>query len=103
MQFLECHVLICDFHREQAWERWTKKSESNVGHNREEVLALMRNVAKAETEDLYQEALTKLKESNAYKSNPKLQKYFVNTWLVEKEVSPGPLVYLKLNFLNLAD
>jgi len=62
----------------------------------------MRNVAKAETEDLLPRALTKLVESNVYKNNPKLQKYFVNTWLIEKEVSPGPLFfYLKLNFLNI--
>jgi len=75
MQFFESRVLIRDFYREQAWEeRWTKKSENNIGHNRKEVLALMHNVAKAETADLLPGGINQVEESNAYKSNPKLQK-----------------------------
>jgi len=45
----ECRVLVCDFHREQAWERWVKKTENKVGEDRAVVLALLRAVAKAES------------------------------------------------------
>ena len=82
----ECRVLICDFHREQAWERWTKKSDSEVGEGRAEILALMRGVAKAETEEEYVSALHRLHSSAPWQENPKLRKYFSNVWLAQKEV-----------------
>ena len=32
-----CEVFLCDFHREQAWERWTAKSANGVSSNKEDV------------------------------------------------------------------
>ena len=28
--FPECKVYLCDFHREQAWERWVKDKKSGM-------------------------------------------------------------------------
>ena len=28
--FLDCQVLICDFHREQAWERWLNATKNGA-------------------------------------------------------------------------
>ena len=55
--------MICDFHREQAWERWTKRSENNLGEKRDELLTLMRKVAKAENKDNFEAALNNLKKA----------------------------------------
>ena len=75
------------FSSEQAWERWTKKAENNVGENRNKVLSLMRDVAKADTEKKFKKAMEHLTENNCWKQNTKLQKYFRNVWPFEKEVS----------------
>ena len=59
-----CLVLLCNFHREQAWERWVKKADNGVGEKeRSNTLLLMRAVAKAENENAYQMALKNLTNS----------------------------------------
>jgi len=86
----ECRVLICDFHREQAWERWTKKSVNGVGESRALLLTLMRAIAKAETEHEYEQCLKNLKCSEIWRNNRRLQNYFSNTWLNQKQVQYLP-------------
>ena len=83
----ETRVLICDFHREQAWERWIRKLDNDVGDERSKALTLMRAVARADDERTYKMALQNLKSSNIWQKNLKLQRYFTNVWLTEKEVS----------------
>ena len=39
--------LLCDFHREQAWERWASKTANGVVAHKEELLALLRRTAHA--------------------------------------------------------
>ena len=85
--FIDSRVLICDFHREQAWERWTKKQENNVGSHRDAILLLMRSVAKADDVEAYKEAMSNLTSHECWQSNSKLRKYFTNIWLAEKEES----------------
>ena len=66
---LDFKALLCDFHREQAWERWKFKKENGVADNRECLLALTGQFARARTEDLYENALKKLK--NKFDRNTK--------------------------------
>lgn len=35
--FTEAFVYLCDFHREQAWERWLKATHNEVGKGKAEV------------------------------------------------------------------
>lgn len=49
---------ICDFHREQAWERWLKKGDNGLTHKKDDVLKLLRTVAKSNTEDGYHKNLS---------------------------------------------
>ena len=77
---------ICDFHREQCWERWLRKTENGLTDSRTEVLTLLRNVAKSATPESYQEHLSSLKESDLWLSNPRLQNWFEKTRLVEAKV-----------------
>ena len=37
-------TLICDFHREQAWERWLRKKENKV-QNKDQVMSALRGLA----------------------------------------------------------
>lgn len=42
-------VYLCDFHQEQAWERWCRKSENGLGATeKEKVLNLLRSIASAQ-------------------------------------------------------
>lgn len=82
-----CMVFLCDFHREQAWGRWTAKSVNGVSSNKEEVLAKLRLVANSETEEIYQERVRTLKEFSVWKENNHLRGWFENHWLKDHKVS----------------
>ncbi|XP_068691142.1 uncharacterized protein [Montipora foliosa] len=85
--FPGCKVFLCDFHREQAWERWTAKSANGVNSHREEVLAKLRLVASAESEELYASQVKALKECHFWKENSRMRDWFENHWLREHKVS----------------
>ena len=85
-QFSDCKVLLCDFHREQAWGRWTAKKDNGVAENRECILALMRQLAQARTEDAYENALKQLRDTHEWKTNKNFKKWLENTWLRHKKV-----------------
>ena len=38
-RFLDCHVLLRDFHREQAWDRWLSAHANGVRQFKEAILA----------------------------------------------------------------
>lgn len=50
--FPQAHIALCDFHREQAWERWCSRRENNI--DKPQVLALLRKIACALTEEDYE-------------------------------------------------
>ena len=64
-----CQVLLCDFHREQALERWTAKKDNGVSHSRETLLTLMRQIARQRQ----RKALKILYEITDWKGNQKLR------------------------------
>lgn len=84
---LECKVLLCDFHREQAWERWASKTANGVVAHKEELLALLRRTAHASTREEFESAVTVLENFHVWKSNKALRHWFQDTWLAEREVS----------------
>ena len=77
---------ICDFHREQCWERWLRKTDNGLSDQKGEVLQLLRNVAKSPTEAAYDENLRSLKANEVWLSNPQLRNWFEKTWLSEAKV-----------------
>ena len=56
-------MFLCDFHREQAWERWLTKHTNGMADKKEEVLTMMRNVARASTVEEYECRLEELQAS----------------------------------------
>jgi len=37
----ESKVLVCDFHRKQAWLRWVTALKNNVAHDKDHILQLL--------------------------------------------------------------
>jgi hypothetical protein len=86
-------VYLCDFHREQAWERWTKKSEHGLkSEDRETLLHLLRNMAHAPRSQNSASPLVnvkaakkKLLDSDVYKKNAHVQSWLQGTWFPEEK------------------
>ncbi|CAG2217273.1 unnamed protein product [Mytilus edulis] len=49
--FPDSFVYLCDFHREQAWDRWLNASHNGVQLYKSQILYLLRNIATASTEE----------------------------------------------------
>ena len=58
-----------------------------VSGTRESLLAMLRQIARSRTEDTFNKALNNLEESNEWKSNLNLRRWFQNTWLKHKKAS----------------
>ena len=79
---------MCDFHREQAWDRWLSKTSNDVKPYKEGILVYLRKIAKAESIDEFDKAVEALKESHIWGANysKKFRSWFKNIWFSAKEV-----------------
>ncbi|XP_064469612.1 uncharacterized protein LOC135384336 [Ornithodoros turicata] len=82
--FPESSIAMCDFHREQAWERWCKRKVNGV-QEQGVVLTSLRSLAKAATEQEYMLLVEELEAAPFRKAKPKLQQYIKQHWLSIKE------------------
>ena len=90
-------VYLFDFHREQAWEQWTRDSRHGLSSTDSKwLLDQLRACAWALSADNdeglssdhhYQQAVQALKSSNLWKSNPQ---WLTSTWLSMPTVSSIP-------------
>ena len=81
--FLDCQVLICDFHRKQAWERCLNATKNGSRMVKDIMLCKFRRIAKARTAEELQQALNDLRNCEYWKGG------YVNmvTWF-EKQRLP---------------
>ena len=86
MYQIGCKVFICDFHREQAWDRWLKKIANGCSENRLKILALLRSIARADTVNDCGKAVDSLKKSTYWLENANLREYISKYWLNIKKV-----------------
>jgi hypothetical protein len=79
----ECVVLLCDFHREQAWERWLSTTTNGMRSQKDFGLSTLRSVAQAEDESTYNLAVEKMKKTEFWNSShsKKLKHWIEKTWL----------------------
>lgn len=82
----DCVLYLCDFHREQSWERWVKAHKNGVASQKDQVLASLRRVAHSTTPELYKKALDDLYATEIWQSNAKLRVWFSSHWLPEHKV-----------------
>ena len=95
--FPSATVYLCDFHREQAWERWTKDTKHGLSSTDSEwLLDQLRACAWAPSatadeglpsDHYYQQAVQALKSSNLWKSNQQVSQWLTTTWLSMPKVS----------------
>ncbi|KAG7170877.1 Calcium-responsive transcription factor-like 1, partial [Homarus americanus] len=78
-------VLLCDYQREQAWERWALNADNGVYPVKEEVLSQLRAIAHASSFQEYSVAEKHLYDSDIWMKNQKLQKWFGKMWLPEHQ------------------
>ena len=83
----EADIYICDFHREQAWLRWTSATANRVKDEQETVLCLLHEIAQSNSRDDYEKAVGKLESSKICSNSEKLHKWFTRTWLQRHEVN----------------
>ena len=91
--FTNVVVYLCDFHREQAWERWVKSKHEGdellTKDERDHLLSLLRNCATAPpcTDDthpidqFYQQAVVELKSSTVWRNHAAARSWLESTWL----------------------
>ncbi|XP_069103000.1 uncharacterized protein [Argopecten irradians] len=79
--FPESFVYLCDFHREQSWDRWLSASHNGLTSQKSDVLQLLRAIAKSFTEEDFFASLSALKESFLWKKNQKLRNWLERKWL----------------------
>ena len=94
--FPSTQLYLCDFHREQAWERWVKERSHELTNNDAEILLdLLRNCANASpnrntsegpVDHYFQLELKHLKESNVWLRNEQVCHWLTSTWLCCSEV-----------------
>ena len=99
-------VYICDFHREQAWERWVKDHKHNLtSFQAADLLDLLRACAWAPStapdeqlpkDHYFQQAVIALQGSEVWKGNGQVQHWFSDTWLTVAEVSTLSLIFVQL-------
>lgn len=88
--FPESKVLLCDFHREQAWVDWTRKKDNGCN---EEVLPLLRSIADSPTEEEFKRRILLLQQTKSWQENSKLKRWFSSKWLPQAEVSTAQCSY----------
>lgn len=94
--FPSCQTYLCDFHREQCWERWVKDRKHGLSQTDAEVLlSLLRNCAHAEPEmsnegtafdHNYQQQVEILKQSYIWEKNQQVREWLKTKWLSVPQV-----------------
>ena len=76
--FERVKVFLCDFHREQAWHRWTSKIENGFSHISDQVKTRLRRIAHSTTHADCQSAVKDLMSWECF-SQGKLKNWFLKT------------------------
>ena len=91
---LDCNVFICDFHREQAWERWLNAIKNGARMIKSEMLCKFRRIARSRTEKELKIAIDNLRNCEQWKSGyTSMVNWFEKQWMVHIKVS-----YILVNF-----
>ncbi|XP_021348263.1 uncharacterized protein LOC110447122 [Mizuhopecten yessoensis] len=79
--FPDSFVYLCDFHREQSWDRWLSASHNGMTTQKADVLKLLRGIAKAMSEEEFLASVTILKQSSVWAKSQRLQNWLGKKWL----------------------
>lgn len=103
-EFPQCTVYLCDFHREQAWERWVKDRNHGLTIDEgQKLLDLLRDCAHAPSpahtdpsplEAYYHQAIQRLQEAEVWNKHESVRKWLESKWLNIPEVHVNTLYRL---------
>ena len=82
--FPDSETYICDFHREQAWERWLSVSKHGVSGLKDDVLLHLRSIANASSEEEVQLAKQTLQTQDYH---PNITNWLERQWYPHQERS----------------
>ncbi|KAL5016261.1 hypothetical protein ScPMuIL_005850 [Solemya velum] len=82
--FKDTTVLLCDFHRDRAWQRWLNSSDIP---NKSDIVKQLREIASAETEEAYHLLVETMKKSTSYIKNEKFRNWLDKKWLRQEKVT----------------
>ena len=87
--FLDCEVLICDCHREQARIRWLRATKNGFHTRTDDFLPKLRRIARARTVQEMNDAIDAIRNSEFWKEEKftTLKEYIEKYWFDIKEVN----------------
>ncbi|KAH6932621.1 hypothetical protein HPB50_008190 [Hyalomma asiaticum] len=83
--FPQSEVMLCDFHREQVWERWMKKENDVPPDQKDALLGLSHKIADSSSRVEFDEASKRVKNSVFWR-NVKVASYFETHWMPAAKV-----------------
>ena len=83
--FLECGLYLCDFHRNQCWGRWFRKTQHGISQHYELLMSTFKKMDESSSVSEYKRHKEYLKWHTVYKDNAKLHEYF-QRWERNKKV-----------------
>ena len=92
--FLGTFVMLCDFHRMQAWNRFLVKTENGIPKDvaikikQSHLIPMSRSISP----DDFEKRKKALQESPEWKTYPKLKEYIQNYWLKDDVYKVGMAV-----------
>ena len=108
--FPTCQTYLCDFHREQAWERWVRDRKHGLSPEEGEVLlTFLRNCAHAPSPtdlDLpcdhhYQQHVRNLRMTDIWQKNSQVKEWMETKWLSSAQVWWYQIIYYMSTFQHL--
>ena len=80
---LETILLLCDFHREQAWDRWLSATSNGMRSLKDNALGCLRRIANSETVEDYNSRVEELRGTTFRKaeSGEKFRSWIEKKWL----------------------
>ena len=93
--FPKCKTYLCDFHREQCWQRWISDRKHGLSAaDGDLILSLLRKMVLAESGKpkglpvghFYHEAEEQLRKSSVWLQNKKVQSWLESKWLAIPQV-----------------
>ena len=79
--------MLCDFHREQDWNRFLRRDANGIRKDEQEpIKAMLQRLARSKTEEEFEESRKRLMESTLWSSNKSLQNYISTVWLAPETV-----------------
>ena len=82
--FPSAKLYLCNFHPEQAWERWVKERTHGLANGDAEILLDL--LPEGPVDHYFQHELKQLKKSDIWLHNKQVLQWLTSTWLCGSEV-----------------